>query len=197
MVTVPAIAWRGGFLRRAVTVGGALGIVLGAMAWIDSGMLLGGIIALVITGIFYGVWMARRMARFWPDAKDLTGTDRVAVVRAARRGEPIDDARLARAAVDYTRGLHAAAESARPFRWVLPVVIVVAIGTAIWDDLYGTWGNAIASTIYLVALPVELFWWPKRQRQLLANADRAAEFARDLLNQPDGQVPLIPPTESE
>lgn len=186
MVTVPAIAWRGGFVRRAVTVGGAVGIVLGAMAWIDSGLLLGGIIALVITGVFYGVWMARRMARFWPEAEALAGPDRVAVVRAARRGERIDDARLAQAVVDYSRGLHAAAESARPFRWVLPVVIVVAIGTAIWDDLYGTWGNAVASTIYLIALPVELFWWPKRQQRLLDNADRAAELAGS-----------IPPTEGE
>ena len=184
MVTVPAFAWRGGSVRSAVTVGGAVGIVLGTMAWIDSGMLLGGVIAMIITGVVYGIWVARRMKRFWPGAKDLTGAQRVAVVSAARRGDRIGDARLARPVIDYNRGLHAAAESARPFRWVIPVVLVVAIGTAVWDDLYGTWGNAVASTIYLVALPVELFWWPKRQRQLLANADRAAEFAQDAVDKP-------------
>jgi hypothetical protein len=181
------LAWRGGSFRRAVTVGGAVGVVLGAMAWIDSGMLLGGIIALVITGVFYGIWMARRMARFWPGATDLTGGQRVAVVRSARRGEPIGDARLAQPVIDYGRGLHEAAESAKPFRWVIPLVLVVVIGTAIWDDLYGTWGNAVASTIYLVALPVELFWWPKRQQQLLANADRAAEFAQDAVDTAAGR----------
>ena len=41
------------------------------------------------------------------------------------------------------------------------------------------WGNAIASAIYLVLLLLELFWWPKWQQQLLANADRAAEMARE------------------
>jgi hypothetical protein len=34
------------------------------------------------------------------------------------------------------------------------------------------------SVIYFVALLIELFWWPKRREQLLANADRAAEMAR-------------------
>jgi len=177
MVTVPAFVWRGGPLFRALTVGGAVGLALGAMAWIDSGTLLGGVVALVITGVFYGVWMHRRMKRYWPGASDLSGAERVAVVHAARRGERIGDARLAQAVVDYRKGLHAAADTARPFRWVVPLILVVAIGTAVWDDLYGTWGNAVASTIYLVALPIELFWWPKKQQQLLDSADRAAETA--------------------
>ena len=87
--------------------------------------------------------------------------------------------RLAQSVVDYRNGLHAAAEDARPFRWLLPIVLVVGVVTAAWDAVFGTWGNAIASAIYLVMLLVELFWWPKRQRQLLDNADRAAEMARD------------------
>jgi hypothetical protein len=181
MVTVPAFVWRGGFTLRALMLGGAVGLCLGALAWIDSGMLLGGVIAMVITGVFYGIWMPRRMARYWPGAKQLNGNDRVTVVRAARGGERIADTGLAPSVIDYCDGLHAAADNARPFRWLVPLVLVVAIGTAVWDDLYGTWGNAVASTIYLVALPIELFWWPKRQAQLLAHADRAAEMAR----QPD------------
>jgi hypothetical protein len=36
----------------------------------------------------------------------------------------------------------------------------------------------VASCIYLALLGIELFWWPKRQEQLLSNADRAAEMAR-------------------
>jgi hypothetical protein len=43
--------------------------------------------------------------------------------------------------------------------------------------VYGSWGNAIASGIYLALLAIEVFWWPKRQAQLLANADRAADVA--------------------
>jgi hypothetical protein len=146
------------------------------MAWLDSGFLLSGVIVLVVVGAFYGIWMARRMARYWPGAKQLSGDERVTVARTARRGERIGDARLAQAIVDYSSGLHAAAERARPFRWLIPIVLVVSVGTAAWDAVYGSWGNAIASGIYLVLLAIEVFWWPKRQAQLLSNADRAADI---------------------
>jgi hypothetical protein len=178
VVTVPAFVWRGGFPRRALTVGVAVGIALGAMSWLDSGLLLSGVIVLVVVGAFYGIWMARRMARYWPGAKQLSGDERVTVVRAARRGERIDDSQLAQAVVDYSSGMHAAADTARPFRWLIPTVLVVSVGTAAWDAVYGSWGNAIASGIYLVLLAIEVFWWPKRQAQLLANADRATEIAK-------------------
>jgi hypothetical protein len=179
VVTVPAFVWRGGPVRRAVTIGAAVGICLAALAWLDSGFWLSAVIVLVITGVFYGIWMGRRIMRYWPGAKHLSGEERVAVARAARRGEPIGDARLAQAVIDYSQGMHAAAETARPFRWVIPTVLVVTIATALWDAVFGSWGNAVASGIYLVALLMELFWWPKRRDRLLANADRAAEMARE------------------
>ena len=179
MVTVPAFVWRGGRVLRALTVGFGVGLGVAALAWLDSGMWLSAILVLVILVIFYGIWMTRRMARYWPGAENLSGEDRVTVVRAARHGERIGDVRLAQSVIDYVRGLHAAAENARPFRWVLPIVLVVGIGTAAWDAVFGSWGNAIASAIYLVLLLLELFWWPKRRKQLLANADHAAEMARE------------------
>jgi hypothetical protein len=178
VVTVPAFVWRGGFLRRALTIGGAVGISLAALAWIDSGLLLSAIIVLVITGVLYGIWIPRRMARYWPGAKQLSGEDRVTVVRTARRGERIGDARLAQPVIDYSQGMHAADEKARPFRWVVPLVLVVGVGTAVWDAVFGSWGNAVASAIYFVLLLIELFWWSKRRDLLLANADRAAEIAQ-------------------
>jgi hypothetical protein len=181
MVTVPAFVWRGGFLRRALIIGGTVGVSLAALAWIDSGILLAGVMVLVIVGLFYGIWMPRRMARYWPGAKQLDGDDRVTVARTARRGERIGDARLAQAVVDYSQGMHAADEKARPFRWVLPLVLVVGVGTAVWDAVFGSWGNAVASGIYLVLLLLELFWWPKRRDRLLADADRAAEIAQHFL----------------
>jgi len=180
MVTVPAEVWRGGSLYRGVALGLPVGLCLGALAWIDSGVWLGGVIAVVITGLVYGIVVPRRMARYWPGAKQLSGEDRVAAVRTARRGERIGDPRLAQAVIDYSEGLRAAAEHARPFRWLVPLVLVVAIGTAVWDAVYGSWGNVVVSGIYLVLLPLELFWWPRRQEQLVATADRAAEMARQI-----------------
>jgi uncharacterized membrane protein len=178
MVTVPAFVWRGGFFRRALTIGVAVGFFLAAMAWIDSGFLLGAVIAFVITGVLYGILMPRRMARYWPGAKQLSGEERVTVVRTVRRGERIDDARLTQAVADYSQGLHAAAEEARPFRWLVPLVLVVAVATAVYDAVFGSWGNVVASCIYLVLFVLELSWWPKRRARLLANADRAAEIAK-------------------
>jgi len=178
VVTVPAFVWRGGFFRRALIVGGSVGIALGALAWLDSGFLLSGVIVLVIVGVFYAIWMPRRMARYWPGAQQLSGDDRVTVARTARRGERLGDARLAQPLTDYSTGMHAAAEQARPFRCVIPPVLVVGVGTAVWDAAFGSWGNAVASFIYLVLLLIEVFWWPKRRDQLLANADRASGLAR-------------------
>ena len=65
MVTVPAFVWRGGFFSRALITGGGVGVSLAALAWIDSGLLLSAVIVLVIVGVAYGIWMPRRMARYW------------------------------------------------------------------------------------------------------------------------------------
>lgn len=170
MVTVPALVWRGRFGARALTVGGCVGLCLGVLAWLDSGLLLSGVIVTVVVGTFYGIWMARRMDRYWPGSKRLSGKERVAVARAVRSGGGLDDPRLAEPQIDYARGLRAAADEARPLRWVLAVVLVVALGVAAWDALYGSWGSAVASVVYLIALLVELFWWPKRQTELLTRA---------------------------
>ncbi|BBZ16851.1 hypothetical protein [Mycolicibacterium gadium] len=178
MVTIPAVVWRGGFALRALTTGGVVGLCVGVLAWLDSGFWISGVIVLVVVGTFYGAWMARRMARYWPGAKDLTGKERVAVAIAVRRGEPIEDARLSQPVIDYSSGLHDAAEKGRWLRWLLVLVLVVALGTAVWDTVYGSWGSLIASAVYLAALAVEVLWVPRWQERLLNNADRAADKAR-------------------
>jgi hypothetical protein len=104
------------------------------------------------------------------------------VARTARRGARIGDPRLARPIIDYGAGMHAAAEQARPYRWVIPLILVVSVGMALWDSIFGTWGNAIVSVIYLAALLVEMFWWPKRRDELLANCHSAAGAAAHVLS---------------
>ena len=178
MVTVPAFVWRGGTVRRAVLLGAGVGLCLGALAWLDSGLLLTGAIVTVVVGVFYGVWMSRRMLRYWPGSAELDGAQRVSVVGAARRGRRVEDPALAGPVADYARGLHAAAENGWPWRWLLVLVLAVAVATAAWDAAFGSWGNAIVSAIYLAALIVEVFWWPRRRARLLADADRAVAASR-------------------
>jgi hypothetical protein len=178
VVIVPAFVWRGGPLRRGVTVAVGVGLVFGVQAWLDSGMLIAGAIVVVLVGGGFGIWMARRMGRYWPAARELSGAQRVTVVRATRRGERIGDDALAPAVLGYTRALHAAAENARPMRWVIVFVLVAALATTLWDAVAGSLGNAAASVIYLVIILLEVFWWPKREEVLLTNADRAAAMAQ-------------------
>lgn len=177
MVTVPAFVWRGGFVSRVAMIGGTFGVCLGFLAWLDSGFLVPAVIVLLVVGPFYGIWMARRMARYWPESTRLSGDDRVAAARCARRGERVGDPNLAQPVIDYARGLHESAETGRRWRWLLILVLVVGVATTAWDWYDGSWGNFAASVIYLAALIVEVFWWPKQLRQLLSNADRAAGYA--------------------
>jgi len=178
MVTVPAFVWRFDPVPRGVLLGLAVGGSLGLLAWLDSGLIVVGVIVFVVLAIFYGDWMTRRMSRYWPAAARLSGSQREQVARTARTGTEIDDEQLAPALIDYRDGMHAAAADARPLRWLIWFVLVVAVGTALWDTAYGSWGNAVASAIYLILLALEVFWWPRKQQALLANADRAAELAR-------------------
>jgi hypothetical protein len=97
---VPAWAWRGGRVLGALTLGVIAGVFLSALSFADSGLWLSSLIVLVILTPFYAILMGRRMRKFWPGANDVAGADRVAVVRAARRGERIGDAALAPAVVD-------------------------------------------------------------------------------------------------
>jgi hypothetical protein len=179
MVMVPAIVWRGGPVRRAVTVGACAGLFFGGLAWLDSGMLISGAIVFVVLGVSCGFWMGRRLIRYWPRADELSGAQRAAVVAAARRGDRIGDHSLAPAIVDYSRALHAAADTDTPLRRaVVGFVLVVAAAMALWDAALGSPGNAVASAVYLVIAGLELFWWPNRRERLLSNADRATATAR-------------------
>jgi len=177
MVTVPAFAWRGGFGYRALILGTAAGVFFGALAWLDSGLWPAGLCVLVILGLAFGIVMPRRMNRYWPGAADLDGPDRVVVVRAARRGQLVADPRLAGPLADYGRGLHAAAAGAKPRRWLVSLVLVGAVALALWDTVFGSARDGVASGVYIVLLLLELFWWPTRQARLLADADRAAALA--------------------
>jgi hypothetical protein len=161
-----------------VTIGLTAGTFFGALAFADSGLWVSGLAVLVILTPVYGIMMARRMGRFWPAAKQLKGADRVAVARAARRGETIGAARLAPAVIDYSDGLHAAYEQARPYRWVLWLLVAATLLAAGVDTYTGPIRTTVVSWLFVVFFAIELWWWPKEQARLVANAQRAANFAR-------------------
>jgi hypothetical protein len=180
MVAVPAWVWRFGSILRVLIVGPVAGIVIGLLAYLGSGVALAGLVAFVIVTLLYGAMTAHRMVKYWPGAKDLTGADRVAVTRAVRRGSDIADPRLASGVIAYSRGLHAASEHSRLGRWLIAVIGVVALATAIFDTITAPVGEAVVSWLYFAFFPVEAWWWPRRQSQLLASARQAERVAEAL-----------------
>ena len=183
VVVIPAWVWRGGPVCRAVNIGLPVGIFLGALVFAESGSALGAIVAVGVLSPFYGIMMARRMARFWPGAKDLNGADRAAVVRATRRGEEVGEARWALAVMDYSGGLREAHRQARRYRWVVWFFAVSALILAFSDSFFGSIRAALMSWLVVVFFVVELLWWPRNQAHLLSNAERAENLARPLLGQ--------------
>jgi len=180
MVALPAWVWRFGLVVRALISAFALGVVVGLLALFGSNLVLAGIVACVTVTVLYAPFMARRMSKYWPGAKALSGADRVSVVSAARDGRDIGDLRLASGVIEYTQALHAAAER-RLWRWAVVLLGVVALGTAIMDTIFAPVGEVVVSWLYFAFFPIEAWWWPRRQERLLANADRAADTARKLL----------------
>jgi hypothetical protein len=180
MVAIPAWVWRFGPFVRALIAGFAVGVVVALLALLGSNLVLAAVVALVVATPLYGVIMARRMAKFWPGAKSLKGSDRVVVAGAVRSGRDIDDPHLAPAVIEYSRGLCDAAE--RRLWWRLIVVLgVVALGVAIFDTIFEPVREAVVSWLYFLFFPIEAWWWPRRQARLLANAERAEESATQLL----------------
>ena len=76
MVAVPAWVWRFGSILRALIVGTVVGIVLGFLAFLGSGLVLAGLVALVIVTPVHGFLMARRMSKYWPEANKRENTQR-------------------------------------------------------------------------------------------------------------------------
>jgi hypothetical protein len=59
MLLVPAWAWWGGVVYRAVCVGVPVGIFLAGPVFAKSGVMLGAVVAFVVISIFNGIVMAR------------------------------------------------------------------------------------------------------------------------------------------
>jgi hypothetical protein len=156
----------------------AFGIVLGVLTMISSNNILSGGVAIVVITLVFAPLMARRMSKFWPGAGDLSGPDRVAVVRAARGGHAIGDPRLAPAVIEYGHGLRKAGEHVLLARWLIVALGAVALVVAIADTILSPPGEAVVSWLYFAFFPVELLWWPRRQARLLVNVEKAAELAR-------------------
>lgn len=186
MVVIPSWVWRGGAVFRAVIVGLSVGVFFGALGWAESGSIAALLAVGVLGPLVFGIPIARRMARLWPEAKKLIGADRAAVVRAVRRGQKIDEPRLAHAVIEYACALRQARDDARRYRWVIPLVGLLSLILAVIDSFFGSIRLAVVSWVWVVIVVTELLWWPRKQVQLFSNAERAEAQARQVLADVEG-----------
>lgn len=178
MFLIPAWVWRWSPLLRAMCVGIPVGLFLGALVVAESGLMLGGAIAFVVTGVFYGTVLARRMGRFWPAATELSGAERVAVVRAARHGRRVANTHLTPAAIEYAGALREAREQAHRGRWVVWLAGAAVVVLALLDTVSASPRNTVMSWLFVVFFAVEIFWWPRMRDGLVLNAERTAQLSR-------------------
>ncbi len=172
MLLIPAWVWRGGFVHRAVCAGVPAGIFLAALAFAESGVMLGAVAVFVVVSVFNGIMMARRMGKAWPAATDLSPDDRVVVSSAVRRGRRIDEPALAPAAMEYVGALRDARRQARRWRWLVWLAAAAMLVLAAIDSLFSTPRVAAVSWLIVALFAVEILWWPRIQDRLVANAER-------------------------
>lgn len=175
MLVIPAWVWRGGTVFRAMCLGLPAGVLLAALAFAESGVLLSAPVVFVVISVFNGVMMARRMGKAWPAAVDLSPDARVAVSSAVRRGHRIADARLAPAAQEYAGALRDAGQHARRWKWLVWLGGAAVLVLAVADSVFATPRAAAVSWLIVVLFAVEIFWWPRARDRLLANAERTHE----------------------
>ncbi|MEU1194744.1 hypothetical protein ABZ446_00775 [Streptomyces sp. NPDC005813] len=173
MILVPGWLWQRGAVSRAVAAGLAAGVFSGVFVLVESGSWAGAAVVFVVLSLFCGIRTARRMDRIWPAAKEMPYADRVAVVRATRCGEAVDDPRLAPPVVEYAGALRRAAEDDRLHRPLVLLVTALAVALAVYDTLTGETGETVVSWLVVVLLLADLLWWPRRRERLLARAGRA------------------------
>jgi hypothetical protein len=133
--------------------------------------------------IFVGPWWGLdpwSVAK-WPVANDLSATDRMAVVRATRRGTNIREARLAPAVIDYAAAVR---DDRRGFLWQLPSMIVGFVLFALFVHFVG--GTSVvtallAGLVWALFVVVGIVVWGRQAT--LSNAARAERRARELLGQ--------------
>lgn len=171
-------------MYRAICVGVPVGIFLAALVFAESGVMVGALVAFVVISVFNGIMVSRRMSKAWPAANELSPDERVAVSAAARRGHPIDDARLVPAAIAYVDALRAAREQSRRVQWVFWPCAAIVLALAVFDTITATTRLAVVSWLFVAFFAIEIFWWPRMQDRLLANAERTEQSATRTDSQP-------------
>jgi hypothetical protein len=177
----PVDVWRWGRLRGAGLIAMRAGAVFGLLQ-LALGTSVGRAVAsALLFGIFFGVLMSYSAWRKWPGAADLVSADRVAVARAVRRGEDVDDRRLASAVVEYVGVVRNSCKEDRRYEWFVWLVAASTLVIAIVATIDQSTRHAAGWWGLVVVWAVLLALGPRRRRRSMLNASRAEYAARSHL----------------
>ena len=183
--------WRGGRLggrlRYGVTMGLFFGIWMGAwFYWVSfprwaAGAVVGGVVA----GAGFGTVMA--VSRYAGglfairELSELPPSDRVAVLRAVRRGEPVSDPRLAPSVLALAKSVMALVlrQQAPLWRWMIFAFAALGLVVAVAKTSAGPVWQAVffwAATVMFLG-----FGWsrPRALGRLREKTEAAADYAAD------------------
>jgi hypothetical protein len=173
--------WRGGRLWTAVRFGVPAGIVFGVIEFGFEGRVGRAAFEALFFGVCLGAWMAFLMWRRWPDAKHLSSGDRVTVVRIVRRGEGLDEARLAPSVLSYATMVRTSLDRAHRNAWILWIFAGSTLILALYESLRGSARMAVIFWVLVVLWAVLLVRVPRQRAQALESASHAELAARQML----------------
>jgi hypothetical protein len=173
--------WRRGRLWSAVRIGAPAGAFVGLIQFAQSGSADRALRGGIFFGLFFGAAMALVVWRSWPGAKDLSSADRVAVQRIVRRGEKIEEARLAPAVLEYAGVVRRTQEREDRRRWVLWVFAGATVIVALAVTIRGTAREEVVWWALVALWAGLLLWLPRRQARLQSHASHAEDEAHRLV----------------
>jgi len=175
--------WGGGRLQMALWLGLPASALFGLIEFLSGWASPIGAVAWAIWfALLYGVLMTRRLRRDWRGAYDLPPRDRVAVLRAVRRGEDVGEPRLAPAVVDLADAFRRGRERDHRYRWALWLFAGVLLCLALHDSLAGSTRSAVLWGALACLWALLLALLPRRWVRTVARAERAESLARRTLS---------------
>lgn len=175
--------WGHGRLWSAVRIGVPTGFLFGAIQFAQTGSLGAALYGGIFFAVFFGGVMAIVLWRLWPGAGDMASTDRVTVARVVRRGEVIDDARLAPAVIDYVDVVRRTQDRDQRYGWMLWAFAGLTLILSLESTLSGSVRRAAVWWALTAFWAGFLVWLPRKRARLLGNAARAEASARQQLEQ--------------
>jgi signal peptidase I len=143
-----------------------------------------------LSGAFFGAAMgafgAYHAWHQWPGAANLAAADRLKVVRAVRRGEGIDDARLAPAVLEYAASVRRTQERERRRAWFVWLIAAGTLAVALANTISKSFSKAAVWWLLVAFWAAFFIWLPRRRARLIASAKRAEDAAKKLVPQASG-----------